>query len=806
MAHEFAKRTNGNLLVGGQNGVFEYSGGTSWVRISTVGQVNSIVVNSQDIPCLATGGGFVILYKNSPRTFLNNIYMYKIVLDTISDYVWLGSVNTLHKEKGSGFFTYLNPPYTFLSSRADAFCVDEKNSIKWMGYCTTGNPYGISKMDVSDNITNITTSNSNLPASLNMLCMGTDTNGVLYVGTNFGLLIYNGSTFTLLGTSNSTLPNNFIYDICCHKPTNTMYLGHGAGLSAYNSGVFTNTTSSSIGFTSSIVGAVTTDKNGTLWAGCADKVAKYTGSSWQIYNYTNTSLPNDYVRSLSTDTAANLWIGWAYDGISKLSGTTPTNYNMSNSGIRKDEVMQVRCDKQDNVWISYTTSPSALGISRLNAGSVWDHYYTTASLNNNYVNRIDVDKNNLMWIATRIGITTYDRQFWGTYTGTSDLQLNYNYVTDIDIHTNDDVVIGTRSDISTLKTNNTWVFDTTGGSGGLEVYSVKTDNTNKLYGGFQSGFIAFNPGPNTSYSTPNPSYDIAVDALNNKWIASNLSVHKFNGSTFTQYNRFNSPGFKGLSPASVSYNDITDEIWVGTLDSGVNVFNGTSWINYEGGNYGVPYHWGRQRIYDIANDRLGNTWLATSKGLLKHSASGFTYFDSINSAIPNEGIIALDVDTSNNVWCAHNKGIFMFDGNTFTTYDSTNSPLISVAYQSIKVNSQNVVFTGGYNDLYQGGGTGLYAFYPDGVPLVTSANNIQGAEQKMMNIFPNPARNIITIETYNSKSKNINMEIYNVLGERLSSGKISAKEVIDISAYTNGIYIIVVRTDQETWSEKIIKQ
>ncbi len=809
LTREFTKKTDGTLLVAANSGVFEYNG-TTWTRISTV-NANSIALTNSNVPYVATSNGLVILYKNSTTTYnsLNSPItvsnLQKIISDPVSDYLWMGATNNLYNEKGTGFYTYLKPSYNFLSNREDVFCVNKKNNTKWIGYCTTGNSYGISKIDNADNVTNYTTANSNLPAGLNFLSMATDTNGVLYIGTYSGLLVFNGSTFNLLSTSNSALSNNTIYNISLKKQTNTLYLSHDAGFSTYKLGVFTNTTAASIGFLGTTVYDIAIDKNGVIWAGALDKIAKYNGSTWQLFNYQNTTLPNSYVLSLSTDTAANVWIGWGDAGISKLSAGIATNYNVSNSTIKKNDIKQVQCDNLNNVWVSYSSSPTALGVSLLNTSAIWNHYNTTNGLTNNYINRMDVDGRNSIWIATDNGITTFEKQYWNSYSGTSDNELNYNYVTDLEIDKNSNVIIGTRSDISTLNTNGTWSFTTTGATGGAEIYSVTKDRTGKLYAGILSGLLEFNSTTPTGYTTPNPAKDIAVDTLNNKWIPSNFSVYKYNSGVFTPYNKSITPGFNGYILNCVSVNS-SNEVWIGTQDSGVNVFNGATWINFNRSNYGIAGFTGTNSISEIAFDKIGNTWLASSNGLLKYNGVNFTYYNYLNSTIPNKGIYTMDVDTNNNVWCGYSNGVYMFDGINTTVYDSTNSPLIPVTYRTLKVNKHNVVFVGGYNDELAGGGAGLYAFYPNGITVPTKIN--EGTENKLggFSVYPNPTSNNINISFKQNNLINFSIEIFNSLGEKMYlKNDVTNSETIDLSKYMSGIYMITIKNNSGMWSQKIVK-
>lgn len=72
-------------------------------------------------------------------------------------------------------------------------------------------------------------------------------------------------------------------------------------------------------------------------------------------------------------------------------------------------------------------------------------------------------------------------------------------------------------------------------------------------------------------------------------------------------------------------------------------------------------------------------------------------------------------------------------------------------------------------------------------------------------IFPNPTNNYLNIAT-KDLSKNINFEIYNMLGQNLKSGLLTESEnIIDVSSLVNGMYILVLKDGKNKTSNKFIK-
>jgi Secretion system C-terminal sorting domain len=69
-------------------------------------------------------------------------------------------------------------------------------------------------------------------------------------------------------------------------------------------------------------------------------------------------------------------------------------------------------------------------------------------------------------------------------------------------------------------------------------------------------------------------------------------------------------------------------------------------------------------------------------------------------------------------------------------------------------------------------------------------------------IFPNPSVNVVQIKVQNAGEPYC-VEIYSIIGQRLFG--LHNQQSIDISNFVNGIYIITVKQQGNTWVNKIGK-
>ncbi len=110
------------------------------------------------------------------------------------------------------------------------------------------------------------------------------------------------------------------------------------------------------------------------------------------------------------------------------------------------------------------------------------------------------------------------------------------------------------------------------------------------------------------------------------------------------------------------------------------------------------------------------------------------------------------------------------------------------------VHSNNILIDSDADD------SGLSGKYNDNITL-TGNSVINSVKQNKTNnnFYPNPANNFITFD----KSIKGNIEIYNLLGEKVRDFESNLKSTFDISNLQNGIYIIKYKINGQFYSEKL---
>jgi len=77
--------------------------------------------------------------------------------------------------------------------------------------------------------------------------------------------------------------------------------------------------------------------------------------------------------------------------------------------------------------------------------------------------------------------------------------------------------------------------------------------------------------------------------------------------------------------------------------------------------------------------------------------------------------------------------------------------------------------------------------------------------EKGIEIYPNPTSGILKINFKNSTDKS-EIEIFNSIGQNVFKNNISNQTEINISTFSNGIYLMKIKNGQNVVTKKIIKE
>ncbi len=182
------------------------------------------------------------------------------------------------------------------------------------------------------------------------------------------------------------------------------------------------------------------------------------------------------------------------------------------------------------------------------------------------------------------------------------------------------------------------------------------------------------------------------------------------------------------------------------------------------------------------------------KGFItQQPTNGYTYdYDDYKFTMLNSGSLNIAINNT-------------FSGNLpFRILDASFNP---ISTSTIAPNSSNIItqtLNSGqyYLEFYATPTTTSYQF-----PYTFTIQNTLSTDDNLVNntfsIYPNPTNSKVIIK---SESKFDYVEIYNILGQKISSNTISEYQEIDMNDFPTGIYTLKISNEEITKSVKIIKQ
>ncbi len=167
------------------------------------------------------------------------------------------------------------------------------------------------------------------------------------------------------------------------------------------------------GLPSSTVAALALDRDGFLWIGTRDGLARYDGVGYRIYRHVPgdpASLPGNSVQALYVDARNRLWVGVESEGLAVLDGDRAGFRHISQKNqplLRSDDVWAITGTRDGQVWFGTYGG----GLYRLDAADRWTRYLPDAarpaSLPAADVPALAVDSAGTLWVGTTHGLARW---------------------------------------------------------------------------------------------------------------------------------------------------------------------------------------------------------------------------------------------------------------------------------------------------------------------------------------------------------------------------------------------------------------
>ncbi|MFH1050985.1 MAG: two-component regulator propeller domain-containing protein [bacterium] len=513
------------------------------------------------------------------------------------------------------------------------------------------------------------------------------------------------------------------------------------------------------------------DRNNRIWFQSNGRLLyMYNDSITLVLDTNSETLKDRWISSLYLDKNDNLILNTS-KGLMKYNGSEFIAMDSINNLLPLPKTSKIAYDRNNDLWVLNNDKLFRIQDSQAEIFDSSDHEYLYE------ITDFVIDSSNCIYISCGYGYHLYkfDGKNWD--------QVEFSYPS-----FNAEI-----TEMMVDKKNNLWLITINGGTiclndstrrvydpifhgqlpgeyGGVSAIAVEPDNTIWI-GNFFGDIAKFNGNEWTVYyaadfSLPsNGVTNIVKDSIGNIWVGTPNGAGRYDSD---QWSRFNIAERYERFNISALVIDKKNNICIGNQNKLV--------IKSDSGFalYRLPdYTWAT--ICDIDIDSKNNKWLVTGAdkqvimsddysvgaGLFEFEGDSLRRYDTTNSLIPSNDLTSLSIDKLDKKWIGTiGKGVVLFDDNTWKEFNTENSGLLNDTILTIFIDS--------YDNKWIGTNSGLCVYREGGVILNVDENDITNREKSIIFIIPNPFSESTKFKFKLDKPANVNLAIYNSLGQEIA--------------------------------------
>jgi len=506
--------------------------------------------------------------------------------------------------------------------------------------------------------------------------------GYIWLGTDNGVVRFNGSAFTSFTVETGSLRDNEVWALR-EDDDHALWIGtYGGGVTRYKDGRFQTFTRAN-GLPDDVVLHIDKDAAGDLWLATPEGLSRYSHGVFSSFGTADRAS----FGPMCVGTPGQVFIATASRVLQFADGRFTPVRDLTRDG--DSAVEQLLCARDGSLWTGFGNAV----VRQWKNGVV--KTYSPGPTDAPQVTLLYEDPSGGIWAAYGNGLHKLRGDRFENVLledGKSDIGTVYSMATD----TEGGIWAGLQSGgIIRLRVNRISTLTSADGLPNDSARSVYQDKQGVIWIGTASGFASYRDGKLVPWSSLDGRRlgavrSFAEDGRGRLWVAAGKDLLLMQNGHLTRF-----PGWEGHSEIEVVYRDSRDGMWVCTDGDGI--YHLDSKLSGPFQNLRDSDGLAGNRVRAILDDRHGALWISVfGVGVIRYWNGSFTSYVSNGNAgggLAGDRVIAIHEDEEGTLWFATRGGLTRLKDGKFFSYPSSSGLLTSFVYSILDDGRGNFWFS-----------------------------------------------------------------------------------------------------------------